>query len=334
VIALTTVGLVILMGTLGFVVIEGWPPFDALYMTVITITTVGYGEVRPLSTIGRTFAIVLILLGVGTVFYSLTLLAQIVLEEQFAPARARRRRMRQQVKRMRDHVIVCGFGRVGRQVAAELKRAGVPVVIVDLNGEMVEHCAGAGYGCVIGDASEDCVLQEAGIAHARGLIATTNSDANNIYVTLAARALRPDLFIVARVDRDDAAAKLRKAGADRVISPYHLGGRRMASLVLRPAVVDFVETVLSSQSGPLQLEEVVLREGAALAGRSLADLRGAFAIDVSVLAVRKPDGGVLTNPDPATVVGVGDILIALGAPDRLRGLERLVGGRVAGGSGR
>jgi voltage-gated potassium channel len=324
-VALVIISLVLLIGTIGLVLLEGWPPFDALYMVVTTVATVGYGEIRPLSMVGRTFIMVLIVVGAGTVLYALTALAEALIEGQVAPANVLSRRQRQRVRKMRDHVIVCGFGRVGAQVAAELAREGVPVVIVDSDAEALARAAAAGYAGLTGDASSDAALTEAGIARARGLVATTNSDANNVYVTLAARALRPDLFIVARVDRDEAASRLRTAGADRVISPYHLGGRRMASLVLRPAVVDFVDTILQSQDGPLRMEEVLVREQAPLAGMAVGDMRLRLEIDVTVLALVKPGGGVLANPPPPTVISAGDVLVVLGRLDMLDLLEQNCG---------
>ena len=323
--SLVSVALVIAFGTLGLMVVEGWPAFDALYMVVTTVTTVGYGEIRPLSTAGRALIIVLILVGAGTVLYSLTSLVEVLITERIAPEKVRQRGMRQRVRKMRDHVIVCGYGRVGTQVAAELAREGTPVVVIDLEPAAVERAAGAGHATVTGDAAEDAVLSEARIAQARGLVVTTNSDANNVYVTLAARALRPDLFIVARMDRDEAAARLQKAGADRVISPYHLGGRRMASLVVRPAVVDFVDTLMRSDQGTLQMEEVLVREGAPLTGMAVGDLRRRLEIEASVLALIKPGGAALANPSAATTIGSGDVLIVLGRPDDLRTLERNCG---------
>lgn len=319
--SLVSIVLVIAFGTAGLMLLEGWPAFDALYMAVITVSTVGYSEVRPLTAVGRAFTIVLILVGVGTVFYALTTLAEVMIEEQVAPEKVRQRRMRQRVRKMRDHIIVCGYGRVGTQVAAELAREGVPVVVIDTDPTAIERASAAGLSGLVGDAAEDATLREAGVERARGLVVTTNSDANNVYVTLAARSLRPSLFIVARVDRDEAAPRLRKAGADRVISPYHLGGRRMAALVMRPAVVDFVDTVLRSKEGPLRMEEIQVRKGAPLDGLALADMRRRLDIEVSILAIIKPDGSALANPPAATTISGGDVLIVLGHPDELRALE-------------
>ena len=218
----------------------------------------------------------LILVGAGTVLYSLTSLVEVLIAERIAPEKVRQRGMRQRVRKMRDHVIVCGYGRVGTQVAAELAREGTSVVVIDLEPTVIERAAEAGHATVTGDAADDVVLNEARIGQARGLVVTTNSDANNVYVTLAARALRPDLFIVARMDWDEVAPRLQKAGADRVISPYHLGGRRMASLVVRPAVVDFVDTLLRSDQGTLQMEEVLVREGAPLTGLAVGSCANAW----------------------------------------------------------
>lgn len=327
--SLVSIVLVIAFGTAGLMLIEGWPAFDALYMSVITVATVGYSEVRPLTAAGRAFTIVLILVGVGTVFYALTTLAEVLIEEQVTPEKVRQRRMRQRVRRMRDHIIVCGYGRVGAQVAAELAREGVPVVVIDSDPAAVERAVAAGHNGVAGDAADEALLREAGLDRARGLVVTTNSDANNVYVTLTARSLRPNLFIVARVDRDEAAPRLRKAGADRVISPYHLGGRRMAALVMRPAVVDFVDTILQSKEGPLRMEEVQVRPGAPLEGLALADVRQRLDIAVSILAIVKPDGSALANPPAATTISGGDVLIVLGRLAELQELETQCGRGVS-----
>jgi voltage-gated potassium channel len=234
---------------------------------------------------------------------------------------------------MQNHVIVCGFGRVGTQVAAELAREGVPVVVIDPEPEAVRRVAEAGHVCVQGDAADDDCLREAGIERARGLVATTSSDASNVYVTLAARSLRPDLYIVARMDGDEAAPRLKKAGANRVISPYHLGGRRMASLVLRPAAVDFIDTALRSQQGTLQLEEVQVQVGARFAGATIGAIRQQLGAQAVVLAVIKQGGDVLANPAAPTVVAPGDVLIMLGQPADLRVLERNCGRPQDGATG-
>ena len=331
--ALASIGLVAVAGTIGLMLIEGWPAFDALYMTVITISTVGYGEIRPLTPGGRAFMMALILVGVGTVFYSLTSVAELLIEEQIAPEKVLRRRMRQWVRKMQNHVIVCGYGRVGTQVAAELAREGVPVVVIDPEPAALRRGGEAGYVCIEGDAADDDCLREAGIERARGLVVTTSSDANNVYVTLAARSLRPDLYIVARLDADEAAPKLKRAGANRVISPYHLGGRRMASLVLRPAAVDFIDTALRSQQGTLQLEEVQVQAGARFAGATVGAIRRQLGDEAAVLAVIKGAGDVLANPAAPTVVAPGDVLIVLGQPADLRVLERNCGHPRDGATG-
>ena len=316
--ALVSIGLVAVAGTVGLMLIEGWPAFDALYMTVITMSTVGYGEIRPLTPVGRAFMMVLILVGVGTVFYSLTSVAELLIAEQIAPEKVLRRRMRRWVRKMRDHVIVCGYGRVGAQVAAELAREGVPVVVIDPEPAALRRSSEAGHVGIEGDAADDDCLRQAGIERARGLVVTTSSDANNVYVTLAARSLRPDLYIVARLDADEAAPKLKRAGANRVISPYHLGGRRMASLVLRPAAVDFIDTALRSQQGALQLEEVQVQAGARFAGATIDAIRQQLSGGAAVLAVIKQ---------------AGDVLIVLGQAADLRVLERNCGPPQDGASG-
>ena len=228
---------------MGYVAIEGWTPFEALYMTVTTLATVGFGEIHPLSPQGRLFTIVLIIFGVGGVLYVLTTMMQFVFEGHLG-RNLERRRMERRIDQLRDHFLMCGFGRVGRQVARDFHEADIPFVIIDVHQPSLDAAAEEGYLCVRGDAADDDTLRRAGIERARGLVTCVQSDADNIFVTLSARALRADLFIVARGNNDDAAPKLRRAGADRVVSPYSIGGRQMAMLAVRPAAVEFVDRVL------------------------------------------------------------------------------------------
>ena len=231
--------LVIFSGTLGYIVIEGWSFVDSLYMTVITIATVGYTEVHPLSTAGQIFSIVLILSGVGTVFYILTTIVQRTLEGELG-IRIGRQRMGAKVKKLRDHFILCGYGRVGQAIADSLKQQGAAFVVIDQNEKIVDKAQQAGCLTILGDATKDEVLRETRITDARGLIAAFGDDADNTYATLAARELNPTLPIIARASSDDARRKLQQAGAHRVVAPETIGGQRMARLALRPEAVEFV----------------------------------------------------------------------------------------------
>jgi voltage-gated potassium channel len=232
-------------GTTGYVVIEGWGAWDAFYMTVTTVATVGFREVHELSRAGQVFTVLLIVSGVGTAFYSATLLATTIVEGGLQ-RRFERRRITSMLEQVRDHFILCGHGRIGSMIADELDRQRVPFVIIERDPQRVRTVIDRGWIAMEADASREEVLMRAGIQTARGLIAAVGTDAENVYTVLTARVMRPDLFIIARVESDDAERKLRRAGADRVISPYHIGAAHMVQTALRPAVVDFVQLATSS----------------------------------------------------------------------------------------
>ena len=307
------------MGTIGYMLIEGWEPLDGLYMTVTTLATVGYGEIHPLSTRGRVFTIGLIIVGVGGVLYLLTAIMQFVFEGHLG-RNLERRRMERKIDQLRDHFILCGFGRVGRQVARDFRESNVLFVIIDVNPQSLEAATDEGYLCVRGDAADDETLRRAGVDRARGLVTCVNSDADNIFVTLSARALRSDLFIVARGNNDDAAPKLRRAGADRVVSPYSIGGRQMAMLAVRPAAVEFVDRVLGRADIDLLLEDVTLRDGSALVGKTVREVGRDVAPGVLILAIRRA-ANLITQPPAETDLRQGDELVAFGTSAQLQQLE-------------
>jgi voltage-gated potassium channel len=309
----------LVVGTGGYMLIEGWPVLDALYMTVTTLATVGYGEVHPLSPAGRIFTIGLIVLGVGAVLYTLTTIMEYLVEGHFGQT-WERRRVRQKIERLRDHFILCGFGRVGRQVASDFRRNGMEFLIIDANQASLDQAAEEGYLTLRGDATSDETLRRAGIDRARGLITCVDSDADNIFVTLSARALRADLLIVARGNNEDAAPKLERAGANRVVSPYSIGGRQMAMLAVRPAAVEFVESVLHGAEMELLLEDVAVADRSPLVGRTLEDLQRELAPGVVVVAIRR-EQRLLVQPPPETPIQSGDELVAFGTPEQLKALE-------------
>ncbi len=311
--------LLVVCGTAGYVLIEGWAVLDALYMTVTTLATVGFGEVHPLSSGGRIFTIGLIGLGVGGVLYTLTSVMQYVFEGHLGRT-WERRRMQKRIGQLSEHFILCGYGRVGRQVARDFRRSGVDFVLIDVNQASLDLAAEDRILCVRGDAASDDTLHTAGIERARGLVTCVNSDADNIFVTLSARALRSDLFIVARGNNDDAAPKLARAGANRVVSPYSIGGRQMAMLSVRPAAVEFVDTVLHRDGVERLLEDVSVAERSPLIGRTIGDLQARVAPGVVVLAIRR-DHQLLTQPPLDTDLRLGDEVVAIGTPDQLKALE-------------
>ena len=311
----------LLGGTSGYCLIEGYTPFEALYMTVITVSTVGYSELRPLSVAGRAFTMVLIIGGVAAALYTLTELFTLIYAGRFTEGLARRR-MTRRVEHLSEHVILCGFGRVGRQIAEDLASGKHSFVVVERDPRGLHEAASLGYLVVEGDAGSDAVLRAAGVERARVLITAVASDADNLVVTLSARTLNGGLLIVARAAEDESVAKLERAGADRVVSPYHIGGRRMALLALRPLSVEFVDSVFHQPQGDLLLEEIEVRPASRLTTSSVEDVQTEIAPGVSVLAIRR-DATLLPRPAPETVLRAGDELVVIGAPGQLRQLESL-----------
>ncbi len=312
------------IGVIGYMAIERWNALDALFMTVITLSTVGYMEVHPLSTTGQIFTIALIVVGVGGMLYTVTAVVAYVVEVQF-PGIVRRRRMTDRIAELKNHYIVCGFGRVGHFIAEELARERAPFVVVEANPEVHKLCEGAGRLCILGDATEDETLKGAGIDRARGLVAALDSDEKNLYVVLSARVLRPDIFIVARATSEDAEAKLKRVGANRVLTPYATAGRRMATLLMRPLVADFLDTVMHSEQMELLLEEITIPEDSPLAGLTIGEMHVRTRTGSFILALQRRDGTLVTAPDGATRLQAGDELVVLGTRAQLRQLEQLDG---------
>ncbi len=301
-------------GTLAFKLVEGpaWTVFDAFYMSVITATTVGYAEVHPLDFQGRIVAVFVMLGGVGTLFYALTSIAEVVVESGVM----RHRRLARRVRHLRNHFIICGYGRVGGAICHELKAQRAPFAVVSIDEPPID-CE---LPFIVGDATDDEVLVKAGIERARGLVTVLGTDADNIYTVLAARSLRPDLLIVARCSEDRGVSKLMAAGANRVINPYERGGMIMAQVLVRPRVVDFLEEVGRGTGYSVSFEEIEVGAGSTLAGQTLRDSPIRRDLDVIVTAIRRVDGTTVFNPASEQVIEQGDILIVMGDP---RGLDRL-----------
>jgi voltage-gated potassium channel len=314
---LVVVALTVAIGSTGFVVLERWPPSDALYMTVITLTTVGFREVRELDATGRLWTMILSVAGVGIIFGSVGIVAESVLGE-IASGRRERRRMEERIAGLRGHYVVCGYGRVGSTVARELRHGGNPVVVIDVMRESLEEAMRDGFDVVEGDATADATLFKAGIERAKGLITTIDSDANNVYVTLSARALSPKLFIVARANMEGSEAKLTQAGANRVVSPYTRAGRQIAELAIRPRVADFIDAALSHGELAFSIEEVEVASGGPLDGRTIGQLRsdGIFA-----LAIVRGERDYEANPATDQALHAGEMLIASGSSEVLRRLR-------------
>ncbi len=316
-------GATLLFGSLGYVWLEGWSFFDALYMTVISLTTVGYGEVRPLTKVGRAYTMVLILTGVGFMLYVFGTVARVVVEGEIREVLGKRK-LQKHLKRLKDHYVICGFGRIGEIIVRQLSQANIPLVVVENNPEALARLEAAGYHYVAGDATREEVLLEAGIERAKGLVAVVRSDAGNVYIVLTARSLNPRLFIVARGEEPGARQKLLRAGADRVESPYEMGGTKMAQSIMRPTVVTFMELAMH-QGVEWSMEEIAVGSHSPLIGVPLKDTGIRRELNLILVAIKRADGEMLFNPTPDTVLLAGDTLIAVGMRQNLEALERIVG---------
>jgi voltage-gated potassium channel len=309
---------VLVVGSIGYVVL-GFSLLDAIYQTVTTVTTVGFREVRPLSSTGKIFTMVLILAGVGTALYALTQLLEAAVDGHLLE-HMEARRMDRAIARMDDHVIICGWGRVGRASAVHLSATEQRVVVVDRN---PERLADLPYPYVLGDISDDDVLRQAGIEHARALVAALDTDADNVYVTLSARALRPDLVIIARARSDESTSKLLRAGADRVVNPQLIGGRRMAAFALAPDVADFLDVVMHDGSLDFRIDQIEVGATSPLQGRTIGEVALAETTGVVILALRpNPAADFVPNPSSSVRIEPRSILIAIGTPVQLDALRK------------
>ena len=307
-------------GTLGFVLIEHYSVFDAFYMTLTTVTTVGYGEIHPLSHAGRVFNTILILFGVIAMLLAVGAMTQTIVELELNQFFGKRR-IKGMINKLEGHVIVCGFGRVGRGAADELTQAGIPFVVVDNNEDKVERAMREGMLGVLADASRDETLREVGIDKAKGLIATLATDADNLFLILTAKTLNASVQLCARVAEESSEDKMRRAGADFVIAPYNSTGHRLAQAILRPHVQQFLDFTTSNIGLKVGIEQVQVGPQCSFAGRTLAEMAVRRETGVIVLAIRRASGEMLFNPPPEVEVVGGDHFIAMGEPDGLRKLE-------------
>ncbi|WP_067897666.1 potassium channel family protein [Nocardia vaccinii] len=312
--------LVTLAGTGGYKLL-GFGFLDALYQTVTTISTVGFREIHPLNASGKIFTMVLILVGAGTLFYMFGVLLEVLIDGHLR-RHLERRRMNRRIERMRGHVIVCGWGRVGRSTAQYLSSLGRSIVVIDREPERLQ---GLEFEYIPGDVTDDSVLGVAGIEHAYALIAALDSDADNVYVTLSARSRRPDLVIIARARNENSESILLRAGANRAVNPQLIGGRRMAAFALQPNVAEFLDVVMHDENLEYRIEEIVINAESPLIGRSLTDTALRTATAALVLALRTPSGRFIANPADDTRITPGTILIVLGTASQLDSVRSLTG---------
>jgi len=313
---------IILGGSMGYMYFEALPFWDAMYLTIITIATVGYGDLVPVHPSGKVFTIFLLFAGAGLVMYTLGKITEAMVEGSLRKI-FKRRKMDKKIARLHNHFIICGFGRIGQVICEILSDADRPFVIIERDDEVLKEIDENGYIAVQGEAEEDAILETAGIERATGLIAVVSTDADNLFITLTARGLNPSLFILARSSGSKGTrTKLLRAGASKVISPYYIGARRMAQLLLRPTVTDFIDLAMYAGELGLKLEEILVSETARFANKNLMDSGIRKRHDVIVVAIKRTEGGMVFNPKPDTMILPGDIMIVLGEADHIIALQK------------
>src|SRR5450631_663962 len=322
-ISMVVLFLLMSLGTFGYMGIEGWRFIDALYMTVITLGTVGFKEVHDLSDAGKLFTMALIIVGVSVLGYIVGSLAQIMFEGQIQRIMGRKK-VEKKINALSGHYIICGFGRIGSLICKEFKENDLPFVIVEKDIKTTEKLDEDGYLYLKGDATLDETLLKAGIKRAKGLISVVTSDTENVYIVLTARGLNPDLFILARSGEEGSDIKLKRAGANKVVSPYIIGGSRMAQSILRPNVVDFIEIATGSEHLDLQMEEITIPPHSAFSGETLVSSGFRKEIGVIIVGIKKAHGKMVFNPHSHSRIEGGDTLIVLGEPGSIAKLEDLV----------
>ncbi|MFV0437411.1 MAG: potassium channel family protein [Desulfopila sp.] len=310
-ISLSCLCITILLGTIGYVVIEGMTPFDALYMVLITISTVGFGEIKPLSEPGRAMTLVIIICGISLLTYTLGQIATVFLEGELRKILGRRK-LEKQIASLTGHYIICGYGRIGQIIVKELKDASMPLVVIEQDQTGIDQLEAEGVLYLMMDATSDDTLEAAGLARARGLVTAVSSDADNVFISLSAKGMRPDIFILARASDAKNERKLLRAGASRVVCPYDIGGRRMAEILNKPTVVDFLDqTMMRSELG-LQMEEARIPKDSTITGKTVMSSNLRHQFGVIIVAIKRQTGEMVFNPGPTEVFNTGDVIVVIG----------------------
>lgn len=314
---------IVLFGTVGYILIEGWEFLDALYMTIITISTVGFSEVHHISKAGRLFTIVLVFFGVGFTLYIAAAVVQFMVEGRIRIILGRRR-LEKKIDRMKNHYIVCGYGRIGRVLCKNLKRKPLDLVVVEKNPELTSVMDADGVLYISGDAADEENLIRAGIKRAKGLVAVLASDADNVFLVLTARQLDPDLLIIARASQEESKSKLRAAGANTVESPYDMGAASMAHRIIRPTVTSFLALAFAHKRKDIQMEEIPVSASSDLVNVMLKDTGIRQKYNLIIIAIKKQDNSMLFNPSFEATIEVGDTVIAVGEEANLQKLEHIL----------
>ncbi|UCG13882.1 MAG: potassium channel protein [Deltaproteobacteria bacterium] len=324
-IAALLLGFVLSMGTAGYAIVEGWNLLDSLYMTVITLTTVGYGEVHPVSDRGRVLTIMILFSGIGVGAYLIGTVTQILVEGRLLQVMGRKK-LERRIKALQGHYVVCGYGRVGRIVCEEIKQAKpTPLVVIEKDSSTTAKVEEDGHLYILGDATEEECLLKAGILSAKSLVTAIDSEAENVYITLTAKGLNPKLFVLARAGKIGSEKKLLRAGADRVVSPHQIGGFRMAQALLRPTVTEFLDFAIQDPEIELKMEEIPVSADSRLTDVTLVESGIRQQLDLIIVAIKKATGDMLFNPASHTYIQTGDTLIALGPRQGLNKLRELLG---------
>ena len=313
--------LTIAFGTTGYVVVEGMTPYEAFYMTLITISSVGFSEIKPLSDLGRGITIVIIILGISLLTYTLGQVARIFVEGELRRVLGRRK-LEKQIAALKDHYIICGYGRIGQIIVKELRATNIPVVVIEQNQASIEELEAEQILYLNMDATSDDSLIAAGLERARGLVTAVSSDADNVFIALSAKGMRRDIFILARASDEKNESKLLRAGASRVVCPYQMGGRRMAEILHKPTVVDFLDqTMMHSELG-LQMEEAIIAEASPITGKTVvsSNLRQNFG--VIIVAIKRKSGEMVFNPGPGEIFNAGDVIVVIGKKAELRRMSK------------
>ena len=316
-ISLTLLGSVIGFGTIGYHTIEGMPFFDAFYMTLITISTVGFSEIKPLSLGGRVMTVFIIVSGISLLTYTLGQVARVFVEGELRKLLGRRK-LEKQINRLKDHYIICGYGRIGTTISREISGEGIRFVVIEQDVSKIEQIEKDGFIYLNMDATSEEALIKAGIDKARGIVTAVSSDADNVFISLTAKGLRPDIFILSRASDTKNEEKLLRAGATRVVCPYLMGGRRMAQVLTRPTVVDFIDTAMMDSQLELRMEEGVIGPDSKLVGKTLIESQLRQDFGVIIVAIKRRSGEMVFNPIPTETLEAGDVIVVMGKREDLK----------------